>query len=318
MLNLNAKQISDLQISRLDNATLLSCVTNMSQHVQHSEPARTKLGTIASDFVGASEAYDVAYNPSQKDLLSDVLADLDKVRDKSMTAWHGAILAAQNSPNEQKAMTARQLVQLYKDYKLDAADEYMKQTTNIRQMIQAIEGNAGIMAALPGMGLDEYLADLKAKNEAFAAKMAERTAGTVGREKGVVSAARTAVEQALRNLIRATNIVSAYEGDGGLDQFIDTMNAEMEHFRDILARKGGSSSTNQNQGGQNNQNGNQNGNQNDDENQNPGGSGEGGGDTPGSDTPGGGDNPSNPSNPSNPTEPGGNGGEGDDPVNEME
>lgn len=311
MLNLNAKQISDLQISRLDNATLLSCVTNMSLHVQHSEPARTKLGTIASDFVGASEAYDVAYNPSQKDLLSDVLADLDKVRDKSMTAWHGAILAAQNSPNEQKAMTARQLVQLYKDYKLDAADEYMKQTTNISQMIQAIEGNAGIMAALPGMGLDEYLADLKAKNEAFAAKMAERTAGTVGREKGVVSAARTAVEQALRNLIRATNIVSAYEGDGGLDQFIDTMNAEMEHFRDILARKGGSSSTNQNQGGQNNQNGNQNGNQNDDENQNPGGSGEGGGDTPGSDTPGGGDNPSNPSTP---TEPGGN----DDPVNEME
>lgn len=311
MLNLNAKQISDLQISRLDNATLLSCVTNMSLHVQHSEPARTKLGTIASDFVGASEAYDVAYNPSQKDLLSDVLADLDKVRDKSMTAWHGAILAAQNSPNEQKAMTARQLVQLYKDYKLDAADEYMKQTTNISQMIQAIEGNAGIMAALPGMGLDEYLADLKAKNEAFAAKMAERTAGTVGREKGVVSAARTAVEQALRNLIRATNIVSAYEGDGGLDQFIDTMNAEMEHFRDILARKGGSSSTNQNQGGQNNQNGNQNGNQNDDENQNPGGSGEGGGNTPGSDTPGGGDNPSNPSTP---TEPGGN----DDPVNEME
>lgn len=315
MLNLNAKQISDLQISRLDNATLLSCVTNMSLHVQHSEPARTKLGTFASDFVGASEAYDVAYNPSQKDLLSDVLAALDKVRDKSMTAWHGAILAAQNSPNEQKAMTARQLVQLYKDYKLDAADEYMKQTTNISQMIQAIEGNAGIMAALPGMGLDEYLADLKAKNEAFAAKMAERTAGTVGREKGVVSAARTAVEQALRNLIRATNIVSAYEGDGGLDQFIDTMNAEMEHFRDILARKGGSSSTNQNQGGQNNQNGNQNGNLNDDENQNPGGSGEGGGDTPGSDTPGGGDNPSNPSNP---TEPGGNGGEGDDPVNEME
>ena len=315
MLNLNAKQISDLQISRLDNATLLSCVTNMSLHVQHSEPARTKLGTIASDFVGASEAYDVAYNPSQKDLLSDVLADLDKVRDKSMTAWHGAILAAQNSPNEQKAMTARQLVQLYKDYKLDAADEYMKQTTNISQMIQAIEGNAGIMAALPGMGLDEYLADLKAKNEAFAAKMAERTAGTVGREKGVVSAARTAVEQALRNLIRATNIVSAYEGDGGLDQFIDTMNAEMEHFRDILARKGGSSSTNQNQGGQNtptdptepgNGDDNDNPNPNPNDNHNP------------NDNPGGGDDPSNPSNPSNPTEPGGNGGEGDDPVNEME
>ena len=150
-------------------------------------------------------------------------------------------------------MIARQLVQLYKDYHLDTADEYMKQTTNISQMIQAIEGNATIMAALPTMGLDDYLTDLKQKNEAFAAKMAERTAGTVGQEKGVVAAARTEVEKALRNLIRATNVVSIYEGDGGLDTFIDTMNAEIEHFKDILARKGyssgSSSSTNSGNGG---------------------------------------------------------------------
>ena len=241
MLNLNAKQISDLQISRLDNATLLSAVEQTSLHVQHSAVARQKLGSIADAFVSAANAYDVAYNPSQKDLLTDVVAELDKVRDKAQTAWHENILAGQRSPNEQKAMVARQLVQLYKDYHLETADEYMKQTTNISQMIQNIEGNATIMAALPTMGLDDYLVDLKQKNEAFAAKVAERTAGTVGREKGVVAAARTAVEKALRDLIRATNVVSIYEGDGGLDQFIDTVNAEIEHYRQILARKGGGS-----------------------------------------------------------------------------
>ena len=88
MINLNAKQIGDLQISRLDNATLLSAVTLMSQNVQHSEAARQKLGSIADAFVSAADAYDVAYNPSQKDLLSDVLYDMDKVRDKAQTAWH--------------------------------------------------------------------------------------------------------------------------------------------------------------------------------------------------------------------------------------
>ena len=241
MINLNAKQISDLQISRLDNATLLSAVDIMSQHVQHSEAARTKLGTIADTFVSAAAGYDEAYNPSQKDLLTDVLKEMDNVRDKAQTAWHENILAAQRSPNEQKAAVARQLVQYYKDYKLDTADEYMKQTTNIRQMIQAVDASAAITAALPTMGLDDYLTDLRQKNEAFAAKMAERTAGTVGREKGVVAAARTEVEKRLRDLIRATNVVSIYEGDGGLDQFIDTMNAEVEHFKDILARKGSGS-----------------------------------------------------------------------------
>lgn len=88
MINLNAKKISDLQISRLDNATLLSAVDLMSQHVQHSAVARQKLGTIADAFVGATTAYDVAYNPSQKDLLTDVLKDLDDKRDKAQTAWH--------------------------------------------------------------------------------------------------------------------------------------------------------------------------------------------------------------------------------------
>lgn len=111
MINLNAKQIDDLKISRLDNATLLSAVDLMSQHVQHSEVARQKLGTIADAFVGATSAYDEAYNTSQKDLLTDVLYDMDKVRDKAQTAWHENILAAQRSPNEQKAMVARQLVQ---------------------------------------------------------------------------------------------------------------------------------------------------------------------------------------------------------------
>ncbi len=259
MLNLNAKQLTSLDWGHMDNATLLSAVDLMSQHTQHSQAARTKLGTIADAFVSATAAYDEAYNPSQKDLLTDVLADLDKVRDKAQTAWHENILSAQRSPNEQKAMVARQLVQFYKDYKLETADEYMKQTTNIRQMIQAVQADATIMAALPTMGLDDYLTDLNTKNEAFATKMAERTAGTVGREKGVVAAARTEVERRLRDLIRATNVVSIYEGDGGLDSFIDTMNAEVEHFKDIIARKGGgsggSSSSSSSNNGQNGSNG---------------------------------------------------------------
>ena len=155
MINLNAKQIGSLDYTRFDNATLLSAVGQLSQHVQDSAVAQQKLGTIADSFVSAADAYDVAYNPSQKDLMSDVLYNMDKVRDKSQTAYHENILAAQRSPNEQKAMVARQWVQYYKDYKLDTGDEYMKQTTNIQQMIQAIEANATVMAALPSMGLDD-------------------------------------------------------------------------------------------------------------------------------------------------------------------
>lgn len=243
MINLSAKQVGDLAISRLDNATLLSLAVIISGHVTNSDAVRQKLGTIATAVVTAAQAYDEAYNPSAKDLLTDVLKALDEARDKSQGSWHESILASLRSPNEQKAAVARQLVQLYKDYRLDTADEYMKQTTNIGQMLQVIEGNASIMSLLPSMGLDDYLSDLKAKNEAFAAKMAERTAGTVGREKGVVAAARQAMEARIRDLVTAVNVVSIYEGDGSLDAFIDQLNAEYEHYRQILARKGYSSAS---------------------------------------------------------------------------
>ena len=232
---------------------------------------------------------------------------MDDVRDKSVTAWHTAILAAQKSPNDTKRQIALQLVQFYKDYKLDTGDEYMKETTNIQQMLQAIEGNPTIMAALPGMGLDDYLTDLKTKNEAFAAKMAERTAGTVGKTTGVVAAARADVEQKYRTLMRMVNVVSSYEGGGVLDQFILVITAEIDHYKQIMARKGvGSGSSSSNSGGGTSDNG---GGTPDtpDTPDNP--------DTP--DTP---DNPDNPTDPTNPDNPGSgdNGGGGGDPDDDLD
>ena len=252
MLDPNAKQILTLDYHSLDNATLLSYTNLALGHGQQDATMQTKLGSIWTAFATSATNYDEVYNPSQKDLMSDDLKTQDDTRDKSVSAWHEATLAQQKSPNQTKALIARQLVQLYKDYKIDQSAEYMKETENIAQMIQQIEADATITAALPTMGLDDYFNDLKTQNETFAAMMAQRTAGTVGQEKGVVQAARDDVEEKYRTLVRMVNVVSSYEGNGELDTFIDTINAEIRHFRDILARKGkgkGKSSGGGNNGG---------------------------------------------------------------------
>ena len=252
-LDIYAKQIPEMNISHMDNATLLSFTNSVAAKAAADATLTAKLGDIYTAFYTSAQAYDESYNPSQKDLLSDVLKQLDELRDKALTAWHSAVLAAQKSPNETKKQVALQLGQLYKDYHLDAGDEYMKETTNINQMLQNIEGNSNFMAALPGMGLDDYLTDLKTKNQSFAAKMDERTAGTVGKTTGVVAAARADVEQKYRSFVRMVNVVSSYEGGGVLDAFILVITAEIDHYRQILSRKGGS-------GGGSNNNGNDDGN----------------------------------------------------------
>ena len=242
-MDIYAKQIPNFDVSKPDNATLLAFVTTVATKGAADTTMTAKMGDIWTAFAQAADAYDVAYNPSRKDLLSDVLDTLDTDRDKSQGAWHVAILAQLKSPNATKQWIAQRLVQLYKDYHLDASDEYMKQTTNISQMLQVIEADAEIMAALPGMGLDDYLTDLKTKNEAFAAKMDERTTGTIGYVAGTVNAARHEVEAKYRTFMRMVNVVSSYEGGGVLDAFILVITAEIEHYKQILARKGVSTSS---------------------------------------------------------------------------
>lgn len=288
-MDINAKQIPNFDVSKPDNATLLSFMNTVAGHCAADATMQAKLGSIYTAFATSATAYDTAYNPSQKDLLSDVLKTMDDDRDKSLTAWHTAILAAQKSPNAAKQQVAMQLVQLYKDYHLDAGDEYMKETTNIQQMLQAVEGDATIMAALPGMGLDDYLSDLSAKNQDFAQKMAERTAGTVGKTTGVVAAARADVEQKYRTLMRMVNVVSSYEGGGVLDQFILVMTAEIEHYKQIMARKGSGSGSSSG-GGSSSDGGSSSG----------GDSGSGTGDNTGD----GGSGSTDPANPTDPTDPG--------------
>jgi len=254
-LDIYAKQIPGIEIGRMDVATLLAFMNTVAAKGAADATMTAKLGDIWTAFAQAANTYDVVYNPSRKDLLSDVLDKMDDDRDKSQSAWHVAILAQLKSPNAQKQWMAQRLVQLYKDYHLDTGDEYMKQTTNISQMLQVIEADADIMAALPGMGLDDYLTDLKAKNEAFAAKMDERTTGTIGATTGAVAAARAEVEAKYRTLVRMINVVSSYEGGGVLDQFILVITAEIEHYKQILARKGVSSGSSSSNGGNSGDNG---------------------------------------------------------------
>ena len=58
-------------------------------------------------------------------------------------------------------------------YNINPSDEYMKETTAVGQLIQELESNQQAQTALQTTGLNEWFLDLKAKNEAFLAKMNE-------------------------------------------------------------------------------------------------------------------------------------------------
>ena len=71
--------------------------------------------------------------------------------------------------------------------------------------------------------------------------MKSRTASTEGNQKGAVAEARALLEQKYQLLRQMMNVASIYEGDAQYRQFLLAVNAVVEHYRLILARKGATS-----------------------------------------------------------------------------
>ena len=273
----------------MDSATLLSYMHNVDEKGQadNAAPMRTKLAEFWTSFHQAYNTYDQVFNPARKSLDTEDLANLDTTRDDALGAYHEAVLGLQRNPNEAKRQAARQLNLNYDTYKPERSQEYMKETELIEQMTTEIRAQQQLAAAIQLLGLDDYLTDLEQKNQAFADLMKGRTASTEGYQKGAVAEARANVEQKYQLLRQMQNVASIYEGDTEYRPFLLAVNAEVEHFNQILNRKGKGSSTGTGTG-----------------TTGDGSTDSGTGDNTGTDTPGSGDNPSDPSDPSTPSDPG--------------
>ena len=240
-MNIFAKQVNSIDVhNKMDITTVLGFFGQIKSVLLSFSALITALGNVWTAFVNALTAYDNAYAQTRKWLQTDELQELDKTRDKAVSAFMNALKAMVASPNAQKAAAAKRVQFVRDKYTVDSGDEYMKETTAITQMIQDMEANCQADLALTG--LDEWFTDLMAKNEAFLAKMNERTDEQSGMQKGIVRETRLQVEAAYQNLVKAINAMSICEFPAGLDfnAPIDRLNAEIEHYRQILARKGSS------------------------------------------------------------------------------
>jgi hypothetical protein len=299
-MNINAKQLTIFDIHKMDITTALGFFGQMQTKFESNGTLTAAMGNVWTDYTSARQAYDFAYAQARKWEQTEDIFNLDKLRDNAQSAFLNALKAMLASPNAAKAQAAKLLTFIRDKYSLDNSDEYMKQTTMTAQFIQEVESNADAMAALTTTGLDDWFTDLKQKNADFLAKMNERTEAQAGLEKGIVREKRLLCEAAYRNVVKLANAMAICEVPAGFDftTAFNLLNAEIEHFRQILARKG--ISTGSNSGGDG---GTASGNENQNENENPG---------TGGNTGGGGTTPTTPTNPDTPSDPGTGGGDTSD------
>lgn len=239
-MNINARQLTLFDVTRMDVTTALGFFGQIKAQLDTNATLTATMAGVWTAYTAALQAYDDAYAQARRWEQTADISALDTQRDMALSAYLNALKAMTASPNAQKQQAAKQLMFIREKYSLSASDEYMKETTAIRQMVQEMDASAEAQAALATTGLDDWFVDLKQKNEDFLAKMNERTDAQAGLQKGVVREARLACEAAYRNVVKLVNALSIVEVPAGLDYapVIDRLNAEIEHYRQILARKG--------------------------------------------------------------------------------
>lgn len=239
-MNINAKQMLTIDLSRMDITTVLGFFQQILAQIRQNETLRTALDTVWGAFVAAYNAFDQAYAQQRKWEQTGDLKKLDDIRDDALRAYLNMLKAMLASPNAEKQQKARLLQTIREKYQLNPGDEYMKETTAIQQFVQEMDRNYQAELARKATGLDEFYEALKTANEAFLTKMNERTEAQSGQQKGIVREGRTQTEQAYRDVVKLINALAIVESPEGFrwDEAIGSLNAEIEHYKQILARKG--------------------------------------------------------------------------------
>ena len=236
-MDLNAKQLDNLDFSYLDQSEVYQYNENQLVRAKGNAAIAAKLQEFITPWEQAKQRFDDRYRQMTTAGQTKTNETLDNERDKLTTGFNGTVSNAKKSPLPGQAEAAEVLEEVIKRYDIKTEGEYEQQTMKTSQMCTDLLTN--YQAQLTTLGLTAWVEALQAKNEEFNAAMTARTNSQAGYVKGELGQLRQQLIVSYRNFVKMLNAVLLYEGDTAYADTVDQMNAEVRHYKQIIARKGG-------------------------------------------------------------------------------
>lgn len=236
------KEISDINIQRMNNGAHFTFVSNILARAEADAAVKEKASELVSNFMAAVTAEDEALKISQKSLLTDDIAKADNDRDALYAGYKKAVEGFLAMPVADMAQAAKVLSQHIKDYKINTAGQLDKETGLLVNFITDLEGK--FSAQVNTLGLTAFVTNLKEANERVKTLTLQRTNEKMGITIGALKTARTASDDAYRALVKMVNALALVFGEKDYTSFIDYVNTEITHYkREVLNQKSTSPST---------------------------------------------------------------------------
>ena len=236
-MDINARQIEALDFNYLDQSETYQYSVDQLARVKLNAAILEKLGTEVNAWEAVNQAFDVAYRKVSTSLQTKVVQTLDSERDSIYTGITGMVTNMLKSPVTSQREAAEELQEPIKRYGINAGGEYQQQTMRTDQFCTDLLANYS--SQLTALGLTAWVEALQAKNQEFSAAMNARTNDQASYVRSELTQLRQQIITTYRVFVKLMNVVLIYEGDTAYASTIDQMNAEVRHYRQIIARKGG-------------------------------------------------------------------------------
>lgn len=223
------KEIGTIALDRMNNGAHFLFVSNILARAEADEKVSTKVAPQINLLKAAIGEEDAAMKLSQKSLLTDDIAAADKECDAFYSGYKQAVKGFLNLSNESVSKAAKVLNQHIIDYNINPQGQIDKQIGLLINFIADLEGK--YQSEVNTLGLTPFVTALKEVNERIRTLKNSRTEERMNITVGAMKAARKAVDNAYRTLVKWVNALALIEGETEYADFIDYVNTEIIHYK---------------------------------------------------------------------------------------
>ena len=221
-------KINPITLSRLRNDANFQFHTEFKELAEKLGPEALKIKPLFDGYLPLYEKVDLAFKKIVKSAITEQIQEADKVRDN---VWRGLVETNTTAlrhfeQNVQEA--AKRLKIVFDTYGNIARKTLNEQTSATYNILQELEGKYAPDVAKIGLG--HWVAELKARNIAFAELMRERVDEGSLKVDIVLKKARTHLDESYYAIAERVNAFVVIEGVADYEPFIRKLNINIAKY----------------------------------------------------------------------------------------
>jgi hypothetical protein len=233
-------KIKKLRTSNLRNEEHFQFQTEFKDLANQFTPAT--LG-IVNEYMAYEPLY---YNESQaldvirKSSITDDLADADMKRDSTFRGLADAVKAGNNHFNPTVKQAAARVQVVFDFYGNIATKPYDEETAAINNLITELNGTYANDAV--ALGINEWLIELKANNDAFDSLKKNRYSEGASKTQLRMKQVRMEVDAAYKTISERINAFIIINGPSAYEIFVNELNQRVGKYNILIAQRKGRNS----------------------------------------------------------------------------